>query len=279
MSSNWLRYNITGKYIEESTDGGGSFHEMDLSYARKCSSIDVSATGSQNNFALPGGRVQSVRFTNGSLATFTGFLNGAANQDGDLLFCSAVASQVNFVHESTSSTSGNRLSLNATTAAAPTSLAGGTGTAITGTAIFIYLSGSLRWKLIQHDQGAWITPAYASGDYTAGGGGTWTVGSGDVVTYAYWLKDRSLYVNYRWATTTLASTPSVLNAKIPGGFVSAKTVDWISIANNNGTFHAALSQCAAAGTTMNFFSNEGGSGWGNATDNSGVSGQAVIEVQ
>jgi hypothetical protein len=74
----------------------------------------------------------------------------------------------------------------------------------------VYDATTARWRLTTHEQGGWITPTYAAGNYTAQTG-TWTVDAGDVTTQAYYLKGRTLTVAFNLVTTSVSATPTFLN--------------------------------------------------------------------
>lgn len=267
-----IRYNTDNAYYERSTDEGTSWVELALygmTKGQRCGEQTTSATGASTAIQLIS-TITHLICNNASLLTLQSIIPYVGT--GDILVLSAKNAQVDIPHLSGSGTAGYKFSNFATIGI--TSLAAGFGTAI-----YVYEGpvGSGLWRLIGHEQGAFITPAFNAGDYTAGTG-SWTVGSGDVINYSYYLHGRKLTIDYRWDTTTTATTPSSLIAKIPGGYSAAKSKYWYSVCNNGGTYHAGLSQISASGTTMTFFSNEGGSAWGNGTDNSGVAGFIELEV-
>lgn len=268
-----IRYNTDNQYYERSIDEGSIWGELSLiGMTKGPGAVEqiITVTGNQPAITL-NSMVTRLKCNNSALLTIQGLVPHIGQ--GDILFISSFNAQVDLEHLSGSASAGNKIQNFATVG--KTSLAAGVGNAI-----YVYQggAGSGQWILITHEQGAWITPTYASGDYTAAGGGSWTVGSGDVTNYSYYLDGRNLKVNYKWDTTSMASTPTSVSAKIPGGYTSTKALDWYSVCNNNGTFHPGLSRVTASGTTMTFFSNEGGSGWGNSTDNSEVGGSISFEV-
>lgn len=66
----------------------------------------------------------------------------------------------------------------------------------------------------------WTTPTFNASDYEAQGGGTWTVGSGDVITNSYNVIGKTIYWNVVLSTTTTSSTPSSLIVYLPTGTIS-----------------------------------------------------------
>jgi hypothetical protein len=87
-----------------------------------------------------------------------------------------------------------------------------------------YLRYGNVWVLQNHEQGAWITPAFSAANFTATGGMTWTVAAGNVSASRYRLDGRTLWVAMVLASTTIGGTMSqalfVLNANY-GSFTSA----------------------------------------------------------
>lgn len=169
----------------------------------------TTATGTQNDVAVS---ALTLRCNNASALTITGF---AAGVDGQLLHVVSVgAGQVDFAHQNTGSAAANRLINFATSG--NTSLAAGVGTAT-----FVYDATTARWRLVAHEQGAWITPTFAAGNFTAIGTMTWTVGAGDVVHNRYVLRGRTVTWELTLDATTVGGVLSTeLRATIPGGFTA-----------------------------------------------------------
>jgi len=167
------------------------------------------STGTVNDFTLTTG-VSVLRLTNASLLTLTGLSAGVDGQE--LTIISSGAGRVDLAHQNTGSAAANRLVNMATTA--PSSLAPSTGTAV-----YRYVAASQRWRLISLNQGAWISQVYSGSDFTAAGSMTWTVDSGDLSVFKYWLKDTTLLVSVNIGASTLGGTASAqINIKVPGGF-------------------------------------------------------------
>lgn len=172
----------------------------------------TTVTGTQDNFALTTG-CGLLRVNNASLVTFRGFSAGVDGQQ--LVVVSIGAGEVDFAHENTNSSAANRLHNFATVGNTP--LAAGVGTAV-----FRYDGTTQRWRLIHHEQGAWISVPYSAGNFsTFAGAGTWTVDSGDQKRFAYWLKGRTLHLSFNFNGTTVSSASAVLQVTPPGGFLLA----------------------------------------------------------
>lgn len=192
----------------------------------------TTATGTQNDFGVTGARHLILRCNNASLLTFTGF---AAGSDGDEIDVVSIgAGQVDLPHQNAGSAAANRF-INLATSA-PSSLAAGSGTAR-----YVYDGTTARWRLVAHEQGAWITPTFAAGNFTGSASMTWTVGAGDVVAYCYSLSGRRLSIRISLVTTTIGGTPAgELRAVIPGGFTAAGGYEYKPVTvNDNGAGYAA----------------------------------------
>jgi len=223
-------------------------------------------TGAQNNFALTAD-CRYLYCNNASLVTFTGF---SAGYDGQLLQVVSMnaAGQVALTPQSGSSTAANRF-LNFATVG-NTMLA-----ANSGTADFTYDATAARWRLTNHQQGAWISPAYAGTDYTSPTG-TWVVGAGDVIAAAYLLSGRTLQIRVWVGSTDVTGTPVTLNRVIPGGYTAAGgDPAGLTRCNDAGASVAGLCQCA--GTAMLFYSTTAGGGW-TAGANRAIEVVKTIEV-
>jgi hypothetical protein len=149
--------------------------------------LTSTSTGTLNNFNPGALTVLNVlRMNNASLATIRGLTNnGNAPTDGTMVWIEAVgAGQVDIANQDAASTAANRIINNVT---APISLAAGSGRAL-----LCYDGTTARWRVLEHTQGAAITPTFAAGNFGAGGAMTWTVDSGDVVSFSYELRGRIL---------------------------------------------------------------------------------------
>lgn len=212
-----------------------------------------------------------IRMNNASLSTIRGLKAGTAGQQVTIV--SVGAGQVNLAHQDTGDgTPASRLINFVTSGVTP--LAAGTGTAI-----YQYDGTTARWRLIKHDQGAWITPSFSAGDYTANGSMTWTVGSGDVITNSYLVVGKSLLWGIRLTTTTVGGTPNTaLRLTLPNGYTTGANVDGAAYAlNDNGAGFVAGMISVASGVTYIEFYHAGFAGnWAAATDNTQIAAQLFI---
>lgn len=196
--------------------------------------------GPVNNFALtPGVRV--LYCTNTVTRTYGGFTAGIDGQR--LLIVSLGAGVVELQHQATTSTAANRL-INWVTAGV-TPLAPGAGVAE-----LEYDGTTARWRLIHHEQGAWLSLGPIA-SYTASAG-TWTVDwPGDVITAAYRIRGREM--TYSWylnTTSTSAGMGTDLRIGIPSGYTSLKDVSVPTQTGDNNVSAIGLALVAAAGAQI-----------------------------
>lgn len=229
----------------------------------------ITLTGAQDNVVLTAGAT-ILRCNNATLVTISGFVAG---YDGQIIQVESIgAGQVDLLHQQTS-TAANRLINFATVGI--TSLAAGSGTAV-----FQYDLTTARWRLVAHEQGAWISPGFATGLFVSNAG-TWTVDvPGDVVTLAFYLKGRALTVAWFLNTTsTGGGVGSDLNFPIPNSLVSAKAMTTPIQTGDNNVSAVGLGVVAAAGLVIiNRLINS--AAWTNAVANlTFVRGELTFEVQ
>jgi hypothetical protein len=170
-------------------------------------------TGLQHDFGLTTPGVDTTLVcNNASLLTLDGIAGGV---DGQLLTIVAANARVDLPHQGTGSAAGNRL-INQVIGTTPLST--------NGNAIYQWQAIANAWRLIAHEQGAWITPPYAASLYTANSG-SWTVDAGDVVTHMYRLVGKALHLNlYLGATSVAAALPTELRVALPNGFTCGNSV-------------------------------------------------------
>lgn len=232
----------------------------------------ITTTGTQTALSIPVGRGDLVLIANNaSLLTLQGIAAGQAGQR--LTIMSVGAGQVALTHQSGSASAANRLVNFATSGL--TMLAAGSGVAS-----YIYDDNASRWHLVEHDQGAWITPTFAAGSYTANGSQTWTLAAGDVTTQAYCLRGRMLMVSFELVATSVGGTPNtqlLIGNAAWGGFTAAKAIlnpIWLS---DNGSIAIGICAVTASSTTIACSLVSLGN-WAAATNTTNVLGQIVFEV-
>lgn len=146
-----------------------------------------------------------IRMNNATLSTLRGLKAGYAGQQVTIV--SIGAGQVDFAHQNAGSAASNRL-INSITGAA-TSIA-----AAVGTGTYQYDATTLRWRLVAHEQGAYIDMAYAGGNFTSQAG-TWTVDAGDLITMAYYVRGREVTFKLKILSSTTSVATNYLDAVLP----------------------------------------------------------------
>jgi hypothetical protein len=174
----------------------------------------VADTGSQNDYAPVEftGQPVLIRANNSSDLTITGLAYPLDGQEVTIV--SVGSGNVFFTHEA-SSTSANQLTNTATSGQTP--LAAGKGWVR-----YLYDGTTAKWRMVGHEQGAYIAPAFNSAAFTANGSMTWTVESGDVTGFSYYLSGRQLTFQFYLVNTSVGGTPdTLLQINMPGGFTIA----------------------------------------------------------
>lgn len=145
----------------------------------------------------------------------------------------------------------------------------------------IYAAAAFYERLRSVAVGEWTAVAYASGNFTASSG-TWTVDSGDQVTFKYMLVGKTIFVHVVIQNTDVSATPNQLRIAIPAGFTAAAE-QWgtCDILDAGASREAGKWNVASGGTVINVMrENAGGANWNTtAADNSDVRGLFVFEVQ
>lgn len=232
-------------------------------------------TGTQTALAIPAGTGDLVLYlNNATLLTIQGIAAGLSGQR--LTLVSKGAGQVDCAHLHASGTALGKLKLFATTGL--TSLAAGSGVAV-----LQYDATVTQWRLINHEQGAWITPTFAAGDYTGNASMTWTLAAGDRLEGRYKLNGTTL--SYQWVivTSTVGGTPNTTlqigNAAWGGFTVSANTqITGVHSYNDNGGTEAIGRAFVLSGGTVIGIQKLGLGNWTAATDTTTTQGKADFSV-
>ena len=271
----WDDIVFTGSDLADlETRSATSLSSGTLAVARLASGVTTVATttstGSQNNFApgLAGNTL--VRLNNGSALTITGFEGGVAGQV--LTLKSIGAGNVFLAHDSGSSDADNKL-INAVTSGV-TPLAAGVGSAV-----YQYDGTTSVWRLIAHDQGAFITPAFSAGDYTGANSQTWTVESGDVTTNGYLVRGRILTMNVRILTTTVGGTPDPnLQIAFPNGYTGGQDV-YMPAYTGQAAAATGLFGVFSGFNKLSILKDFAASNWAAGTNNTQVNGTVTAAIQ
>lgn len=184
--------------------------------------IDVSTTGNIDDLDFQYCSV--IRMTNASLATIRGLKAGFPGQEVTII--STGAGQVNLSHQNAGSSAANRLINTVTSGITP--LAAGKGQAT-----YKYDDTTARWRLISHIQGTWIDVPFSAGNFTATTG-TWTVESGDQLTYSYVIINGTITISLVLTTTTVSAITAELLVTIPESFITIIRQDMMGYCSSGG---------------------------------------------
>lgn len=231
----------------------------------------ITTTGTQTALALPPGGGPLVIFANNAtLLTLQGITAGVDGQT--LAIYSVGAGQVDLANQNGSATAALRI-INGVTGTI--SLAPGAGRVL-----LQYDATTARWRVLQHEQGAWITPTFAAGDYTAATG-NFTLAGGDVLSQKYYLRGRQITVAFVLATTTVSATPSALyiGSGAWGGFTTASATLYSFLLYNDNGGGNTQGYVSALGSDTKLALSKNSGNWSTATDTSGFFGQITFEVQ
>lgn len=126
--------------------------------------------------------------------------------------------------------------------------------------------------------GAWTTPTFDAGNFTASGAMTWSVEAGDVLTYAYIILGKMMTILFMIDTSTVGGTPSsALLIKIPGSKTATKGMTTAIIVYDNGaqTYGVGVIQ---AGQTLIRCYRPSSANWSASTNLTTVYGQITFEI-
>lgn len=226
-------------------------------------------TGAQNNYNLTSS-CTFLRCT-GAAPVFSGFtVAGAAPSTGDVVLIQCLGTTAKVTTQDTNSTAANRIICPSTA---------GQIVGVNGLMLLVYDDTTDRWREQVIDCGAWITPTFAGGDFTASGSMTWTVESGDISNFSYQQRGNTLTITLYVDTTTVGGTVSnQLRVAIHGGFAGAKaSLNQVLYYSDNGTTGVGFVDVADAGTVLRLLKSGGGN-WTLATNNTSVYTTVTIEI-
>lgn len=126
--------------------------------------------------------------------------------------------------------------------------------------------------------GEWIPVSFSAGNFTANGAQTWTVASGDQITYAYSMVGKTMKLSIYLDTTTVAGTPNTeLRVAIPGGFTAARIMGGPTYVVDNGAREIGQWGVSASGSVVAFTRFSGGN-WSAAANTTYLRTVAEFEV-
>lgn len=142
-----------------------------------------------------------------------------------------------------------------------------------------YQHNGTNWKLVDHEQGAWITPAYNSANFGTSGASTWTVASGSVLTECYLLKGTTLFFQLCVAPTSVSAAITYLRWTLPGGYtIWAKRCDGVGTAVDNSVALAAMQWWGQPSVTYLYFAKPGTTNWAIAAGTTNVLASGFVTI-
>jgi hypothetical protein len=194
------------------------YDQIDVALANvgTAAGTEVIASASAVVTLNPAYRNHEVRFYGTVLHGFT--KTGAQEGDEVLVVNSTGLGPIALAHDSTTATTSTDRLWNVATSANTPVTSNGSARYVRDYKTEGASGGNDRWRMVAHEQGAWITHPFAASDFTAATG-TWTVEAGDVLYYTYRLSGRTLTYGFYIATSTLSAATAAVMMKLPGGFV------------------------------------------------------------
>jgi hypothetical protein len=147
-------------------------------------------------------------------------------------------------------------------------------------AVELYQQTEGGWKLVACEKAdQWVDVSYASGNFTTDAG-TWTVDSGDQITYAYHLDGNKMTIAFDLRTTSIATNPTILKIAIPGARIVARDISSPILAVNAGTQISTAYVIALTGqTTIWIVRDVSATAWSAATNTTRVWGQVTFFIR
>lgn len=229
------------------------------------SELVLTTTGNIDD--LDFGNVELIRMNNASLATIRGLRAGYPGQQVTIV--SIGAGQVSLAHQNAGSAATYRLINTVTSGITP--LAAGKGVAT-----YSYDITTARWRLIRHEQGAWIDIPYAAGNYSQDAG-TWTVDSADQLELCYYVQGNIMMFDVSVNATSITPVVTQLRVNLPNGYTTSKRIDTTVYAVNNGGAAEVGTTGLAAGSTFLGFYRPGAAQW-TGTNNTQVGYLGAIPI-
>lgn len=126
--------------------------------------------------------------------------------------------------------------------------------------------------------GAWTAVAYAAGNFTGNASMTWTVDSGDQITFAYRRWEKTIGIMFVLTTTSVGGTPNTdLRITLPLGLTAAARAQGWLYYLDNGTHGSGLATVVAAGTQI-LLAKSGFGNWTASANLTSVYGYIELET-
>lgn len=121
---------------------------------------------------------------------------------------------------------------------------------------------------------------FAAANFGATGSMTWTVDSGDVVTFTYAIFGSMMWIWLRLATTTVGGTVAgqQLTIKLPNGVLAAKTVSMPATAGPNGGATESVLVASVAGSNLLVMARYAAD-WAAGANNTSIDFAIAVQIQ
>lgn len=126
------------------------------------------------------------------------------------------------------------------------------------------------------DTMAWTAVAHNGANFTASSG-SWTVASGDQITFRYRLIGKTMIIAWRLSSTDTSAITGTLNILIPASKTAAAAFDTMGWGADNGTPTPVRITVNSGGTTI-FLVRADSAAWAASAGLTDVRGQIVIET-
>lgn len=126
--------------------------------------------------------------------------------------------------------------------------------------------------------GDWTPVTFVAANFTGNGTLVWTVEIADQATLAYTLIGKTMTVSFYINDTTVAGTGSVLQIRIPGGFLAKRAMANACALYDNATFEIGFVSVDAGGGTINI-RRPAAANWTASANSTTVLGQLAFEVE
>jgi hypothetical protein len=247
-----------GRFVPGSGGGGGGSPLTEQT---------TTATGTQHNFDLNSRNI-FLRCT-GAAPAFSGFtVMGAPPTAGDMVTIECWGTTAKCTYLDGGSSAANQILCPAV---------GGQIVGVFGRMQLIYDGTSAKWREAVIEPGAWITPTFSAADYTASGGGSWTVGAGDITTLLFQQRGRVLTVAWDISFTSVSGLPVALQRVIPGGLQAASVIYAPSLAAQSGVGTNGKCQ-VIPGTTIYYYRDLVGTAWADSVELTTIQGSFTFQV-
>lgn len=129
--------------------------------------------------------------------------------------------------------------------------------------------------------GVWQDVPYDAGNFTAYGSMTWTVASGDVVVYSYYVIGKAMVLTLNLINTSIGGTPdSLLSVKVPSGYVLTEDITGYAYWQDNGTpTHGLWYVETGSSTTEIYLELFGGGNFAASTNATQIQAVMILAVE